>query len=940
VRRSGEVEATRRPARPRDYALALVASTIATALKVGLATYLVPTYILAYPAVMLAATLGGLGPGLLATAASAVLTWYWVLPPDGFGPLGLSDASALVLFMGMGVFISVLAHVYRRASHRAEMLDRERALAGREERYRALVENLHAGVVVHAPDTSIVVSNSKASVLLGLSPDQMHGKVVVDPAWRFVRDDGTTMPVEEYPVARVIATGKPVVNLVCGVDRPATGDRAWLLVNAYPEWKSPGCIEQVVVTFVDITERRRTEEVLAFLAQSVQSGGGERFFQDLASFLAQVLHMDFVCIDRLEGDGLTAQTLAVWCDGAFQDNVSYALKDTPCGDVVGREVCCFPASVCQSFPRDQVLQDLRAESYVGVTLWRHDGSPVGLIAVIGRSPLADPAVASTVLKMVAVRASNELERLEAERALRASEGHFRTLVQSLPVPVLFGNKAGEIITLNDRFTRVMGYGPDDIPTAEAWFRQAYPDESYRRRVEEGWERSVRSAIKKGGDVPPLESRVVCKGGEVRSLLTSAVPLGEDLIVTFVDITDRKRAEEALRESETRFRVLAQESPVGIFQTDARGQLVFANPTFLVLTGLSPEEARGPGLENVAHPEDRERVLREWQEALPAGRNFSAEYRHQLRDGRVLWVRTSGAPVRDGTGSVTGYVFAMADITETRTLQAQLALASRLSAMGTLVAGVAHEINNPLAAELSGQGVALEIVRKVQERLGGDTPVREDLMREMAIAVEALVDAQEGGERVARIVKDLAMFARPDPRRTTARLADIVKGAMRWLPASVSEAATVQVESQGEFQVLASTGQVEQVLVNLVTNAAKAMRSGVRGHIVVRTGPGSPGMVRLEVIDDGTGIDPTILDRVFEPFFTTRRLGEGKGAGLGLAISHAIASSHGGTLTVTSVAGKGSTFRMELPVAQADDSVERTVLATEAPQFRSLSDSRR
>jgi signal transduction histidine kinase len=117
--------------------------------------------------------------------------------------------------------------------------------------------------------------------------------------------------------------------------------------------------------------------------------------------------------------------------------------------------------------------------------------------------------------------------------------------------------------------------------------------------------------------------------------------------------------------------------------------------------------------------------------------------------------------------------------------------------------------------------------------------------------------------------------------------------------------------------MASPGQIEQVIVNLVTNAAKATPAGKHGEVVIRTSTASPGMARLEVIDHGTGIAPAILGRIFEPFFTTRQVGEGKGAGLGLAVCHAIVTSHGGTLTVESEVGKGSTFRMELPAAPAE-----------------------
>jgi signal transduction histidine kinase/ActR/RegA family two-component response regulator/HAMP domain-containing protein len=164
----------------------------------------------------------------------------------------------------------------------------------------------------------------------------------------------------------------------------------------------------------------RMMDIHAFLARTSGATTDEPFFQALARYLASSMGMYFVCIDRLEGDGLNATTLAVWCDGHFEDNVTYALKDTPCGDVVGKDVCCFPASVCQFFPRDLVLQDLKAESYIGSTLWSHTGEPIGLIAVIGRQPLENRQQAETLLKLVSVRAAGELERMLAEEALRTT----------------------------------------------------------------------------------------------------------------------------------------------------------------------------------------------------------------------------------------------------------------------------------------------------------------------------------------------------------------------------------------------------------------------------------------------------------------------------------------------------------------------------------------
>ena len=203
-----------------------------------------------------------------------------------------------------------------------------------------------------------------------------------------------------------------------------------------PVCQADGRITHYIGIKEDITERIKAEAVRDFLAQTTAGITSETFFRQLAGHIAASLDMFYVCIDRLDGDGLTARTLAIWCDDHFEDNASYALKDTPCGDVVGQAICCFPASVCAVFPRDQVLQDLRAESYIGTTLFSHTGRPIGLIAVIGRQPLRNRPFAESILQLVGIRAAGELERLLAEEALQDAmtelehhRRHLQTMVE-------------------------------------------------------------------------------------------------------------------------------------------------------------------------------------------------------------------------------------------------------------------------------------------------------------------------------------------------------------------------------------------------------------------------------------------------------------------------------------------------------------------------------
>ena len=170
----------------------------------------------------------------------------------------------------------------------------------------------------------------------------------------------------------------------------------------------------------DITKRKLRDKTSTFLTQSGYPGYGGDFFNSLARFLAENLDMDYVCIDRLEGDGLTARTVSVFNDGKFDTNVQYALKDTPCAEVVGKTVCSFPRDVCRLFPNDGALLELKAEGYIGTTLWGSNGKPIGLIALICRRPLLNPEPAKAVIDLVATRAAGELELRQKEEDLTKS----------------------------------------------------------------------------------------------------------------------------------------------------------------------------------------------------------------------------------------------------------------------------------------------------------------------------------------------------------------------------------------------------------------------------------------------------------------------------------------------------------------------------------------
>jgi PAS domain S-box-containing protein len=409
------------------------------------------------------------------------------------------------------------------------------------------VSSRQEAILESVPDLIMEVDNNKVytwanKVGLAFFGDDVIGR---EAASYFEGEQAT------YETVQPLFDGQQDVIQVQSWQRRKDGEKRLLAWQCRALKDENGAITGVLSSARDITEHQQSEEVLAFLAQCSGSAAGEGFFESLARYLARSLEMEFVCIDRLEGDGLAARTLAVLCDGRFEDNVTYALKDTPCGEVAGKTICCFPNRVCQSFPKDTVLKDLRAESYVGVTLWGHTGRPIGLIAVIGRHPLKNRSHAENTLKLVAVRAAGELERQEAEKALRENEHKYRELVENANSIILRFTCDGRITFLNEYGQKFFGYSSGEIlgrhlvgtivPETESTGRDLRPLMDQIEADPAAFEQNINENICRDGRrvwIAWTNKSVPDEKGRIKEVLSIGT-----------DITERRQLEEQFRQAQ-------------------------------------------------------------------------------------------------------------------------------------------------------------------------------------------------------------------------------------------------------------------------------------------------------------------------------------------------------------------------------------------------------
>ncbi|MFL5428068.1 MAG: two-component system sensor histidine kinase NtrB [Myxococcales bacterium] len=368
----------------------------------------------------------------------------------------------------------------------------------------------------------------------------------------------------------------------------------------------------------------------------------------------------------------------------------------------------------------------------------------------------------------------------------------------------------------------------------------------------------------------------------------------------------------LRESEERVRLLLESTGEGICGLDLSGRVTFCNPAALKLLRVGSAQILGQPLYDMLRLPGSEQTLeRAWIElALKTCARIEQELALPCEDGLVVPLHHSGSPVLLD-GRLVGRVVTLADLTarkraeeELRRSQAQLRMADRLATVGTLSAGVAHEINNPLAYTIANLGYVAERLR--------DLPGSLDLDE----VDTAIAEALEGAERVRRIVKDMKTLSRVDDETISA--VDVERA----LDASVNMAihelrqkANVVKEYAGVGSALANEGRLVQVFLNLLVNASQAIAtsSPESNEVRIVTCLDAEGRIAVEISDTGGGIPEDVLPRIFDPFFTTKPLGVG--TGLGLSICHSLVTAIGGEIDVTSKVGAGTRFLLTLPSVQ-------------------------
>ena len=665
----------------------------------------------------------------------------------------------------------------------------------------------------------------------------------------------------------------------------------------------------------EISERERTEDALRSILEGISNVAGEEFLSSLVRHIASALRIRYAFVGEITGDEKEmVRTLAVWAGGSFAPNFEYGLKDTPCANVAGQKLCIYPEKVQELFPKDQLLTQMNVHSYIGVPLFASDGSALGILVALDDKPLSaakpDPA---TVLTIFGARAALELERKRLDLELKKSLDTLNSIMDNTLAIVFLKDKDGKFIFMNKRYESVFKIKRETIIGKTDY-------DLFPREIAERLRVNDREVLFKNS---PLEFEEAVKepDGSIHTYISLKFPIPSmpgAVCGISTDITDRKRAEEALKRSEERLREAQQIASIGSWEWDITANKLYWSDEVYRMFGVAPNEFNSTYEKflSFVHPDDRDAVYGAGEDALRRVKPYFVEYRLRRPDGSQRMMRSKAEVTFDENGAPLRVFGTVQDITDAKKMEEEILKAQKLESIGTLAGGIAHDFNNVLLGILGSVSIARSLVKS-------DNRVS-----------MLLEDVEKAAMRAKGMTRQLLTFSKGGrPVKELAPIDDLVRNSAGLMLKGTDIECGLNLK-QDLWLVEMDEGQITQVVNNIILNAVHATQPGGRISIsavntvisVEDSVPLPPGdYVKVSVSDRGHGIPLKNIAKVFDPFFTTKN----KASGLGLAVSYSIIMKHNGYIGVESIEGEGSTFYFYLPAVPPRNNAAKPVDAVAA-----------
>lgn len=681
-------------------------------------------------------------------------------------------------------------------------------------------------------------------------------------------------------------------------------DNQYFFYRTVPLYSQIGAIERVLCVAENITEQKRAEEALKSLATSFALLSGKEFFEGISRHIASALNVDFVFVGELNQGKEVVSVIGGWAKNEAMGEFTYELADTPCENVVGKQVCLYPFAVQSKFPKDRDLVHLAIEGYVGAPIFDKHGEPIGIIVAMDCKPLSDPKAIVNLFNIFVDRVSAEMQRGKAEEKLIESEMQFRVLFDKSPAGSLIIDLDQKLIKCNAAFCNFLGFSNDEL------IGKSTDDITYSEDIDLCLS-DLNLLIDGKVESANLQKRFLHKNGTVVwgkvnfSLIRDRQQRPLYIIAVIMDITESKQAEQAIRESESKFRSIVESSPVGfhMYSIDENGKLIFSlsNAAASTILHFDHEQFIGcdilevfPGLAGTNIPEMYAAVAKGELET----QNFEAQYDYGGICG-TYEVRVFQ--------SIPGQaVVSFVDITKNKAMINELLIAKdkaeESDKMKTaFINNISHEIRTPLNSILGFGQLLTEMELSCEER--------EEYFKCIDQSSRRLLNTITDYMDIASIVSKTIVVNRNEFTLEPFFKSVIEDSGKLCANNQVNFIVDIPAETTG-FTINSDIEILKKILNKLIDNAIKFTKKGniTCGYVV------KSGGVEFYVRDTGCGIYKEKLELIFD-LFTQENSSNTRGyegSGLGLSIAKGLVALLGGQINATSLKGMGSEFTFTIP----------------------------
>lgn len=754
----------------------------------------------------------------------------------------------------------------------------EEALRESEVKFRSVVQTTLEGVCV-VQDATFKFVNRSIAKFMGCSEDELIGRPFTD----FVHADDSETVYQRY--SEQLAGQKQNLRFSFRVVDSA-GNVKWLNGGtALVSWEGKPAVSLFAI---DISQRKRVEVALK---------ESEKRYRELVENANDIIYLTDV-----NGYFLVFNAVGLKITGYSQEEIVHKhYLDLIHPDYKEQVAKFYGLQFVKRIP----------DTYYEVPIITHEGKTVWIGQNVQLVMEGDIVVGFQAI------CRDVTDRKRAEEELRESEERLELALRGADLGSWDWNVKTGSAVWNERALWMLGYLPGEVQTnLRTWKSLVHPEDW--PRVSEVLNSHLQGRV----SFIELEYRLRCKSGEWKWILSRGKIVAYDtdgtplrVTGTSLDITERKQMEQALRESEERYRAIFNNAAIGINLSDRDTRFLQVNSRSASMLGYTQEELKALSVLDITHPDHRELSMANLSDLIDGKvDSYRVQKRYVRKDGQVVWADVHVSAIHNQSGQFVASLAVVEDITdrkraeqERERMRAQLLQAQKMEAIGTLTGGMAHEFNNLLTI-VSGYAELL-----LAEKNESD-PEHSDLQR--------IVHASQRG---AELVRSLLAFSRKSEMNITpVNLNREVEQVKKLLDRTFPKMIEIELNlSDGLKTVEADSGQIRQLLMNMALNARDAMPDGGKlsigtnnlgeGDLSAPSGAKPGDYVQLTVSDTGIGMDGETVDRIFEPFYTTKGLAYQ--TGLGLAVVHGIIEQHGGYIRCDTKPKQGTTFQIYLPTAQ-------------------------